>query len=45
MTATRKDESSKAMRDAKNAANVAGLLKMYPPKKQNAPKKGSSKKK
>ena len=39
-----KDESSKAMRDAKNAANVEGLVAMFPPKKTGTKSKKSTKK-
>lgn len=31
--AAKKDKSTQELRDAKNAANVAGLTKLYPPKK------------
>ena len=37
--AAKKDKSTQELRDKKNAANVAGLMKLYPPKKQNDSKK------
>ena len=42
--ATKKDKSTQALRDAKNAANVEGLTKLFPPKKQSGVKKDSKKK-
>ena len=39
--AGKKDKSTKELREAKNAANVEGLLKMYPPKNKG---KGGKKK-
>ena len=40
----KKDKSTKALRDAKNAANVEGLTKLFPPKKQSVDKKDNKKK-
>ena len=42
--AAKKDKSTKELREAKNAANVEGLTKLFPPKKQNS-KPASAKKK
>lgn len=39
----KKDKSSKELRDKKNAANVAGLTKLYPPKKQSGTKDSKKK--
>lgn len=39
----KKDKSTQAIKDAKNAANVEGLTKLFPPKKQST-KKDSKKK-
>lgn len=37
------DKSTQELRDAKNAANVAGLIKLHPPKKQNKQAGGKKK--
>ena len=41
--AAKKDKSTQELREAKNAAAVEGLIKMYPPKKQNTAKGGKKK--
>lgn len=41
--AAKKDKSTQELRDAKNAANVAGLTKLYTPKKQSGTKGGKKK--